>query len=136
MWARTLCPLSSSTLKKALGSDSTTVPSISMAPSFLGISSALRYSYLLLLALMWPTRLAAADSTRLAVSVRQPLQHRQQRNTTTGVCFPGDRPMLSHRCWAKRPSEKPNHAEEEQYATPQQKTTFWAVVSLLQSTRQ
>src|SRR5215470_3868260 len=41
MWARTLCPLSSSTLKKALGSDSTTVPSISMAPSFLGISSAL-----------------------------------------------------------------------------------------------
>src|SRR6266568_4851051 len=41
MWARTLCPLSSSTLKKALGSDSTTVPSISMAPSFLGMSSAL-----------------------------------------------------------------------------------------------
>src|ERR1022692_973675 len=42
MWARTLCPLSSSTLKKAFGSDSTTVPSISMAPSFLGMSSALR----------------------------------------------------------------------------------------------
>src|ERR1022692_3847564 len=41
MWARTLCPLSSSTLKKAFGSDSTTVPSISMAPSFLGMSSAL-----------------------------------------------------------------------------------------------
>src|ERR1700689_20294 len=42
MWARTLCPLSSSTRKKALGSDSTTVPSISMAPSFLGMYSALR----------------------------------------------------------------------------------------------
>src|ERR1700689_3610519 len=42
MWARTLCPLSSSTRNKALGSDSTTVPSISMAPSFLGMSSALR----------------------------------------------------------------------------------------------
>src|SRR6516165_6007854 len=42
MWARTLCPLSSSTRKKAFGSDSTTVPSISMAPSFLGMSSALR----------------------------------------------------------------------------------------------
>src|SRR5580658_975102 len=44
MWARTLCPLSSSTRKKAFGSDSTTVPSISMAPSFLGISSALHCS--------------------------------------------------------------------------------------------
>jgi hypothetical protein len=33
--------LSSSTLKKAFGNVSTTVPSISMAPSFLGISSAL-----------------------------------------------------------------------------------------------
>src|SRR5271166_1090846 len=47
MWARTLCPLSSSTLKKAFGSDSTTVPSISMAPSFLAMPSALRY-------LVWP----------------------------------------------------------------------------------
>jgi hypothetical protein len=35
--------LSSSTRKKAFGSDSTTVPSISMAPSFLGMSSALRF---------------------------------------------------------------------------------------------
>jgi hypothetical protein len=35
--------LSSSTLKKAFGSDSTTVPSISMAPSFLAMPSALRY---------------------------------------------------------------------------------------------
>src|SRR5579875_3420955 len=43
MWARTLCPLSSSTRKNALGSGSTTVPSISMAPSFLGMSSALRW---------------------------------------------------------------------------------------------
>src|ERR1700760_468823 len=43
MWASTLCPLSSSTLKKAFGRDSTTVPSISMAPSFLGMSSAFRY---------------------------------------------------------------------------------------------
>jgi hypothetical protein len=34
--------LSSSTRKKAFGNVSTTVPSISMAPSFLGISSALR----------------------------------------------------------------------------------------------
>src|SRR6266702_4171218 len=42
MWAKTLCPLSSSTRKKAFGSDSTILPSISMAPSFLGISSALR----------------------------------------------------------------------------------------------
>jgi hypothetical protein len=33
--------LSSSTRKKALGSDSTILPSISMAPSFLGMSSAL-----------------------------------------------------------------------------------------------
>src|ERR1700753_2095750 len=41
MWASTLCPLSSSTRKKALGKVSTTVPSISMAPSFLGMSSAL-----------------------------------------------------------------------------------------------
>src|SRR5215472_1659701 len=43
MWARTLCPLSSSTRKKAFGSDSTILPSISMAPSFLGMSSALRF---------------------------------------------------------------------------------------------
>src|SRR5436305_12584416 len=43
MWASTLCPLSSSTRKKAFGSDSTTVPSISMAPSFLGISSAFHF---------------------------------------------------------------------------------------------
>src|SRR5690606_33701098 len=35
MWARTLWPLSSCTLNMAFGSDSTTVPSISMAPSFL-----------------------------------------------------------------------------------------------------
>src|SRR6266849_4607260 len=41
MCASTLCPLSSSTRKKALGSDSTTVPSISVAPSLLGIYSAL-----------------------------------------------------------------------------------------------
>jgi hypothetical protein len=33
--------LSSSTLNMALGRDSMTVPSISMAPSFLGMSSAL-----------------------------------------------------------------------------------------------
>ena len=39
-----LVPVVDSTLKKAFGSDSTTVPSISIAPSFLGISSALRCS--------------------------------------------------------------------------------------------
>ena len=37
-----LVPVVSSTRKKALGNVSTTVPSISMAPSFLGMSSALR----------------------------------------------------------------------------------------------
>src|SRR5919202_2930760 len=40
MWARTLWPLLSSTRNIALGRASTTVPSISMTPSFLGMSSA------------------------------------------------------------------------------------------------
>src|SRR5438132_1080706 len=35
MWAKTLWPFASSTRKNALGKDSITVPSISMAPSFL-----------------------------------------------------------------------------------------------------
>src|SRR3954466_7145308 len=41
MWARTLCPLLSSTRNMAFGSASTTVPSISITPSFFGMSSAL-----------------------------------------------------------------------------------------------
>src|SRR5829696_10579252 len=41
MWARTLWPLDSSTLNMAFGRASTTVPSISMTPSFFGIASAL-----------------------------------------------------------------------------------------------
>src|SRR4029079_19015365 len=41
MWARTLCPLLSSTRNIALGRASTTVPSISITPSFFGMSSAI-----------------------------------------------------------------------------------------------
>src|SRR3712207_7997068 len=41
MWASTLCPLVSSTRKNAFGRASTTVPSISMTPSFLAMSSAI-----------------------------------------------------------------------------------------------
>src|SRR5215207_1234548 len=40
MWASTRCPLDSSTRNIALGRGSTTRPSTSMAPSFLGMSSA------------------------------------------------------------------------------------------------
>src|SRR3954465_13212721 len=40
MWAGTLCPLLSSTRNIAFGSASTTVPSISITPSFFGMSSA------------------------------------------------------------------------------------------------
>src|SRR3954447_20959161 len=40
MWARTLCPLLSSTRNIAFGRASTTVPSISITPSFFGMSSA------------------------------------------------------------------------------------------------
>src|ERR671911_2743727 len=39
MWARTLCPLLSSTRNIAFGRASTIVPSISMTPSFLAIPS-------------------------------------------------------------------------------------------------
>src|SRR5689334_19049708 len=39
MWASTLCPLLSSTRNIALGSASTTAPSISITPSFLAIAS-------------------------------------------------------------------------------------------------
>src|SRR3954451_16726286 len=42
MWARTLCPLLSSTRNIALGRASTTVPSISITPSFFGMSSTIR----------------------------------------------------------------------------------------------
>src|SRR5262245_41211605 len=42
MWARTLCPLVSSTRNIAFGRASTTVPSISITPSFFGMSSAIR----------------------------------------------------------------------------------------------
>src|SRR5687768_16817489 len=41
MWARTLCPLLSSTRNIAFGRASTTVPSISITPSFFGMSSAI-----------------------------------------------------------------------------------------------
>src|SRR3954452_15938322 len=41
MWARTLCPLLSSTRNIAFGRASTTVPSISITPSFFGMSSLL-----------------------------------------------------------------------------------------------
>src|SRR3954470_6501504 len=40
MCAKTLCPFASSTRNMAFGSDSTTDPSISIAPSFFGMSSA------------------------------------------------------------------------------------------------
>src|SRR3954466_2198062 len=48
MWARTLWPLLSSTRNIALGRASTTVPSISITPSFFGMSSLLVASGLVL----------------------------------------------------------------------------------------
>src|SRR6476620_6145798 len=44
MWARTLCPLLSSTRNMAFGRASTTVPSISITPSFFGMSSTICWS--------------------------------------------------------------------------------------------
>src|SRR5215469_9963366 len=73
MWARTLCPLSSSTLKKAFGSDSTTVPSISMAPSFLAMPSALYYLSVTQLACL------QAGACGWLILVREPRATRSRR---------------------------------------------------------
>src|SRR6185437_1141738 len=82
MWARTLCPLLSSTRNMALGSGSTTLPSTSMAPSFLAMSSAFPalplyqtyWARTLLRPRLWAARSRLADKhRRLHARDRPPL---------------------------------------------------------------
>src|SRR6185437_6360595 len=99
MWARTLCPLSSSTLKNAFGSDSTTVPSISMAPSFLGISSALRFRRLQHAASRLPVtrdlrwlspalRLVLAHAVRIRAALLSASRHARRKRAQPAVHGP------------------------------------------------
>src|SRR5690606_16576367 len=99
MWASTLCPLSSSTLNMAFGSDSMTVPSISMAPSFLGMSSALHWSaHWTRTGLPRENRPQPTATTREASGTGNPAvaDGPTQKSTSTGP-IPSDAPAPAHR---------------------------------------
>src|SRR5437763_3160956 len=82
MWASTLWPLLSSTRNMALGRASTTVPSISITPSFLGMSSAF-----LLTAPCSSQRAVVVDrsGTRVTEALRSPDQPRGDGRTLRHV---------------------------------------------------
>src|SRR4051812_878841 len=72
MWAGTLCPLVSSTRNMAFGRASTTEPSISITPSFFGMSSTIRCSIDFCLSTVGPGTARRAELACTPVDLVEP----------------------------------------------------------------
>ena len=90
--ARTLCPLLSSTRNIAFGRASTTVPSISITPSFFGMSSAISARHCCELVYRWPGNRPVPDFSTTG-GPRGPAGNPIPGSTTNrgSRCVPGSR---------------------------------------------